>query len=30
MQSARRTPEWFSHGVVYQIQPRVFTPEGQV
>ena len=28
MQSARRTPEWFARGIVYQIQPRAFTPEG--
>ena len=28
MQSARRTPKWFARGVVYQIQPRSFTPEG--
>ena len=27
-QNARRTPEWFSRGVMYQIQVRAFTPEG--
>ena len=27
-QPARRAPEWFSRGVMYQIQPRAFTPEG--
>ena len=25
---ARATPEWFRKGVMYQIQPRAFTPEG--
>ena len=28
MQSARKAPEWFTRGVMYQIQPRAFTPEG--
>ena len=28
MQSARTSPEWFTRGVMYQIQPRAFTPEG--
>jgi len=28
MQDARRTPDWFTKGVMYQIQPRAFTPEG--
>ena len=28
MQDARRTPAWFTEGVMYQIQPRAFTPEG--
>ena len=28
MQEARRTPAWFTRGVMYQIQPRAFTPEG--
>lgn len=28
MQDARRTPSWFTQGVMYQIQPRAFTPEG--
>ena len=28
MQNARRSPEWFTRGVMYQIQPRAFTPEG--
>ncbi len=28
MQNARKTPEWFTRGVMYQIQPRAFTPEG--
>ena len=27
-QVARRSPEWFARGVMYQIQPRAFTPEG--
>ena len=27
-QSARKSPEWFTRGVIYQIQPRAFTPEG--
>ncbi len=27
-QRARKSPEWFTRGVVYQIQPRAFTPEG--
>ena len=25
-QRARKSPEWFTRGVVYQIQPRAFTP----
>ena len=28
MQAARNAPEWFTRGVMYQIQPRAFTPEG--
>lgn len=28
MQDARRSPEWFTDGVMYQIQPRSFTREG--
>ena len=28
MQEARKTPAWFTEGVMYQIQPRAFTPEG--
>ena len=28
MQNARRSPAWFTQGVMYQIQPRAFTPEG--
>ena len=28
MQTARNAPEWFTRGVMYQIQPRAFTPEG--
>ena len=28
MQQARKSPEWFTRGVMYQIQPRAFTPEG--
>ena len=28
MQDARKSPEWFTRGVMYQIQPRAFTPEG--
>ena len=28
MQTARKAPEWFTRGVMYQIQPRAFTPEG--
>ena len=28
MQPARKAPEWFTRGVMYQIQPRSFTPEG--
>ncbi len=27
---ARPTPEWFSKGVMYQIAPRAFTPEGTI
>jgi hypothetical protein len=25
---ARETPDWYRTGVMYQIQPRAFTPEG--
>ena len=28
MQESRKTPAWFTEGVMYQIQPRAFTPEG--
>ena len=28
MQEARKTPEWFTKGVMYQIQVRAFTEEG--
>ena len=28
MQEARKTPAWFTEGVMYQIQLRAFTPEG--
>ena len=28
MQNARQSPAWFTRGVMYQIQPRAFTPEG--
>lgn len=28
MQEARKTPAWFTQGVMYQVQPRAFTPEG--
>lgn len=28
MQEARKTPAWFTEGVMYQIQPRAFTSEG--
>ncbi len=28
MQDARKSPAWFTQGVMYQIQPRAFTPEG--
>ena len=28
MQTARKTPEWFTRGVMYQIQTRAFTSEG--
>ncbi len=28
LQKARPTHEWFTRGVMYQIQPRAFTPEG--
>ena len=28
MQDARKSPGWFTRGVMYQIQPRSFTPEG--
>jgi len=24
----RQSPEWFTHGIIYQVQPRAFTPEG--
>lgn len=27
-QPARTSPEWITHGVIYQIHPRAFTPEG--
>ena len=27
---ARKTPDWFRKGVMYQIQPRAFTPEGTI
>ena len=27
---ARETPDWFRKGVMYQIQPRAFTPEGTI
>ena len=27
---ARTTPDWFRKGVMYQIQPRAFTPEGTI
>jgi len=27
---ARTTPDWFRNGVMYQIQPRAFTPEGTI
>lgn len=27
-QQARTSPEWITRGVMYQIQPRAFTPEG--
>ena len=27
-QPARTSPEWVTSGVMYQIQPRAFTPEG--
>ena len=27
-QLARQSPEWLTGGVMYQIQPRAFTPEG--
>lgn len=27
---ARATPDWFRKGVMYQIQPRAFTPEGTI
>lgn len=27
-QQARTSPEWMTRGVMYQIQPRAFTPEG--
>lgn len=28
LQEARPAPEWFTRGVMYQVQPRAFTPEG--
>ena len=28
--NARETPDWFRKGVMYQIQPRAFTPEGTI
>ncbi len=28
MQDARTSPKWFTDGVMYQIQPRAWTPEG--
>jgi glycosidase/lysophospholipase L1-like esterase len=28
LQPARKAPEWLTRGVMYQIQPRAFTPEG--
>ena len=28
MQEARKTPDWFTKGVMYQIQVRAFTEEG--
>ena len=28
LQPARTAPEWLTRGVMYQIQPRAFTPEG--
>lgn len=28
LMEARPTPEWFTKGVMYQVQPRAFTPEG--
>ena len=27
---ARETPDWYRTGVMYQIQPRAFTPEGTI
>lgn len=27
-QHARKAPEWITNGIIYQIQPRAFTPEG--
>ena len=30
MQAARKSPDWFTRGVMYQIQPRAFTPEGSL
>ena len=27
---ARVTPDWFRKGVMFQIQPRAFTPEGTI
>jgi len=28
LQNARTSPSWLSEGIIYQIQPRAFTPEG--
>ena len=28
LMDARPSPAWFTRGVVYQVQPRAFTPEG--
>ena len=29
-QPARETPDWFSQGVIYQVQPRAFSPDGSL
>ena len=29
-EQARATPDWLRKGVMYQIQPRAFTPEGTI